>query len=112
MTDGTWQRVLNHVADQEAIGIGFAAYLRGNIPIAVEASRRSAEAGDTDAQYGLGVLLATELDPPDLAGARTWWNPSVSRRAHPRSVQPGAVACYQAGPAGSGGGPCVVDPGC
>ena len=33
---------------------------------------RAAEAGDTRAQFSLGVLLADRLDPPDLAGARTW----------------------------------------
>ena len=34
---------------------------------------RAAEAGNARAQYGLGVLLATVLDPTNLAGARTWW---------------------------------------
>jgi TPR repeat protein len=33
----------------------------------------AAEAGDTNAQYNLGVLLAQWLDPPELAEARTWW---------------------------------------
>ena len=73
VTDITWRRVLDRATDQDALGVGVAAYLRGNIPVAVAASRRAAEAEHTDAQYGLGIMLATGLDPPDLAGARTWW---------------------------------------
>jgi len=34
---------------------------------------RAAEAGHTQAQYNLGVLLADRLDPPELAEARVWW---------------------------------------
>ena len=33
----------------------------------------AAEAGDAEAQFSLGELLADGLDPPDLAGARRWW---------------------------------------
>ncbi|SDB94493.1 hypothetical protein GA0111570_11115 [Raineyella antarctica] len=33
----------------------------------------AAEAGDTDAMYNPGVLLADVLDPPDLAQARHWY---------------------------------------
>jgi TPR repeat protein len=32
-----------------------------------------AEEGDASAQYSLGLLLAHQMDPPDLDGARTWW---------------------------------------
>ena len=73
VTEATWQRFLQRATDEEALAIGIAAYLRGNISVAVTASRRAAEAGNTDAQYHLGLLLADELDPPDLNGARTWW---------------------------------------
>ena len=73
VTESTWRCILDRATDEEALGIGVAAYLRGNTPVAVAASRCAAEAGHTDAQYSLGVLLATELDPPDLAGARSWW---------------------------------------
>jgi hypothetical protein len=31
----------------------------------------------------LGVLLADRLDPPDLTGARTWWE-QAPRRPHQR----------------------------
>ena len=34
---------------------------------------RAAEAGHTDAQFNLGLLLADTLELPDVAGARTWW---------------------------------------
>jgi TPR repeat protein len=34
---------------------------------------RAAEAGHTDAQFSLGWLLSTVLDPPELAEARTWF---------------------------------------
>jgi TPR repeat protein len=73
VTEITWRRVLDGAADEDALGISVAACLRGNIPVAVAASRRAAEAGNAEASYSLGVLLATGLDPPDLAGARTWW---------------------------------------
>ena len=33
---------------------------------------KAAEAGDIDAQYALGWLLAT-LDPPELTDARAWY---------------------------------------
>ena len=73
VTEATWQRMLNRAAEADALGIGIAAYRRGNTPVAVMATRRAAEAGRPEAQYHLGLLLATRLHPPDLAGARTWW---------------------------------------
>ncbi len=69
----TWRRVLDCATNEEALGVGVAAFVRGSIPVAVAASRRAAEAGHADAQYSLGVMLTTGLDPPDLAGARIWW---------------------------------------
>jgi TPR repeat protein len=34
---------------------------------------KAATAGNTDAMYNLGLLLATQLNPPDImAGARRW----------------------------------------
>jgi TPR repeat protein len=39
----------------------------------VAATRRAAEAGDLDARYNLGLLLADLLDPPDLEAARGWY---------------------------------------
>jgi O-antigen/teichoic acid export membrane protein len=73
VTEATWRRLLDRATDQDALNVGTAAYLRGDIPIAMAASRRAAEAGLPGAQYALGRLLATKLDPPDLAGARTWY---------------------------------------
>ena len=73
VTEDTWRRLLDRATDEEALGVGVAAYRRGNIPVAVAASHRAAEAGNTDAQFNLGVLLADRLNPPDLAQARTWW---------------------------------------
>jgi O-antigen/teichoic acid export membrane protein len=74
VTEMTWRRLLDRATDEDALNVGAAAYLRGNIPVAVAASRRAANgAGLPDAQYALGMALATRLDPPDLAGARTWY---------------------------------------
>jgi uncharacterized protein len=33
---------------------------------------RAAEAGNTDAQYNLGLLLITGIDPPEPAEGRAW----------------------------------------
>lgn len=41
--------------------------------VAIQATHRAAEAGDTVAQFNLGVLLATRLDPPELKEARRWY---------------------------------------
>ena len=34
---------------------------------------QDAEAGNVNAQYNLGLLLVTMLDPPEAAQARIWW---------------------------------------
>jgi O-antigen/teichoic acid export membrane protein len=74
VTEMTWQRLLDRATDEDALDVGVAAYLRGNIPVAVAASRRAAAGASLpEAQYALGMLLATRLDPPDLAEARTWY---------------------------------------
>ena len=72
VTQATWQRFLDRATDEDATGIAFRADQRDNIPVAVEAGRRAAKAGDTEAQNLLGLVLATRLDPPELAEARTW----------------------------------------
>ena len=77
VTEATWRRLLDMAAVADALGVGIAAYRRRNTPIAVAASRRAAEAGLPEGQYHLGLLLATRLHPPDLAGARTWWAQSA-----------------------------------
>ena len=72
VAETTWRRFMDRATDEDAFGIGFAAIQRGNIPVAVEANRRAANAGNTAAQNSLGVLLFTSLDPPELAEARAW----------------------------------------
>ena len=47
--------------------------------------------------YNLGVLLANQLDPPDLPGARTWYN-GRRRRAHPRHDNLGVLLANQLDP--------------
>jgi TPR repeat protein/O-antigen/teichoic acid export membrane protein len=69
----TWRYVLDQATAEEALCVGVSSYLHGNVPVAVAASYRAAEAGHTRAQYSLGILLATAPDPPNLAEARTWW---------------------------------------
>lgn len=71
--DAIWHRFLNRATNSDAIYIGVAAIQRGNMPVALAATRRAAEAGDPVGQLNLGVLLAEGLDPPDLMGARVWW---------------------------------------
>jgi TPR repeat protein len=73
VTEATWRRMLDRATDEDALKVGAAAYLRSDIPVAMAASRRAAEAGLAGAQFNLGRLLATRLDPPDLAEARTWY---------------------------------------
>ena len=68
--DAIWHRFLNRATNSDAIYIGVAAIQRGNMPVALTATRRAAEAGDPVGQLNLGVLLAEGLDPPDLMGAR------------------------------------------
>ena len=73
VAETTWQSFLERGTDEDAFYIGNAAYLRDNIPVAVAADRRAAEAGNIHAQSNLGFLLANRLDPPELAEARAWW---------------------------------------
>ncbi len=60
ISDMTWRRILGRANDQDSILIGIAAVLRWQRPIAVEALRPVAEAGDLDAQAILGKTLAIE----------------------------------------------------
>jgi hypothetical protein len=73
IAEDTWLGLLERATDEDAFAISFAAFARANIPIAIVASHRAAEAGNASAQYNLGVLLADRLDPPELAAARTWY---------------------------------------
>src|SRR5215469_17504293 len=73
VTEETWRRLLDRATDEDALNVGASAYLRGDISMAMAASRRAAEAGLPQAQFNLGRLLATRLNPPDLAEARAWY---------------------------------------
>jgi TPR repeat protein len=93
-----WRRILDRVADQDALGVAVAAYLRGNIPVAVAASSRAAAADDTGAQYNLGTLLATRLNPPDLPGARTWWTKAAQAGHTDAQYNLGILLAYELEP--------------
>jgi TPR repeat protein len=73
VTQVTWQRVLDRASSEEALGVGVAAYLHGNIPVAAAANRRAAVHGHSEAHFNLAVLLTDCLDPPDLASAFRWY---------------------------------------
>jgi O-antigen/teichoic acid export membrane protein len=73
VAEAIWRRLLDRATDEDALNVGAAAYLRGDISMAMAASRRAAEAGLPQAQFNLGRLLATRLDPPDLFEARAWY---------------------------------------
>jgi TPR repeat protein len=71
ISDTIWDTALVEAKDPDsgnALGIG--AVDQGRIDVAAEAFTTFAEAGNTEAQYNLGILLATLLDPPDLDEAR------------------------------------------
>jgi TPR repeat protein len=72
VAETTWWSFLDRATDEDASGIGFAAWQRDSIPVAVAAGRRAAQAGDNDAQVNLALVLITRLDPPELAEARAW----------------------------------------
>jgi TPR repeat protein len=72
VADAMWWRFLDRATDDDALRIGIAAGRRGSLTVALAASRRAAQAGYTRAQNYLASLLA-DLDPPELAEARTWW---------------------------------------
>jgi hypothetical protein len=69
----TWTAVLDHVTPDTAFPVGIAAYWAGEVDISITTHRIAVEAGDTDAMYSLGYLLANELDPPQVDDARTWY---------------------------------------
>jgi Trypsin-like peptidase domain/Sel1 repeat len=67
-----WDQALDLATPEEALAISVSAYNRRNIPAAITASRKAANAGYTSAMFNLAVLLAG-LEPPDLVGARGWY---------------------------------------
>ena len=82
ITERTWLAFLECATDEDAFGISFAASARGNVPVAIVASHRAAEAGNATAQYNLGVLLADRLEPPEVAAAVTWYA-KAAEAGHP-----------------------------
>ena len=84
VAESTWQGILGCAAEEDGFSIGLAAHLRGNIPVALAATLRAAEAGDTGAQNNLGLMLANNVDPPLVAEARSWWTRAA------RAGDPGA----------------------
>ncbi|MCQ1948804.1 trypsin-like peptidase domain-containing protein [Arthrobacter sp. zg-Y859] len=73
-----WRGVLGRADDEAAFEVGFSAYQRDAIDIAVQAWKLSANAGETNAMNNLGVLLSERLDPPDLDGARHWYTQAAN----------------------------------
>jgi len=43
---------------------------------------QAAEDGNIEAQYALGLVLTTELHPPELGTARIWWT-RAAKAGHP-----------------------------
>jgi TPR repeat protein len=73
IAENTWLSWLEHATDEDAFAISFAAFAHENVPVAIVASHRAAEAGNVRAQYNLGVLLADQLEPPEMAAAVGWY---------------------------------------
>ena len=73
IAENTWLSWLERATDEDAFAISFAAFAHGNVPVAIVSSHRAAEAGNARAQYNLGVLLADELEPPEMAAAVGWY---------------------------------------
>jgi biofilm PGA synthesis N-glycosyltransferase PgaC len=59
---------------------------------------RAALAGNLDAQYRLGALLATLLDRPELAEARMWWTRAALARHHEAQYQLGVLLATEMDP--------------
>ena len=62
-----WQWFLDRATDDDAFAIGAVAMQRGNVDVAVAATRRAADAGVAFAQFNLGTLLATMPGKADEA---------------------------------------------
>jgi TPR repeat protein len=69
VTPNTWRWFLDEATDEDAFAIGAVAMQRGNIDVAVAATRRAADAGVPFAQFNLGTLLATMPGKADEARA-------------------------------------------
>ena len=76
--DYFWERVLKDAEPGIALTVGVSAFLRSNIPVAVDALKRPADYGDTPAMLALAELLADHQKPPDLASARKWYEKAAA----------------------------------
>jgi TPR repeat protein len=71
-----WAAALEHALDTDRdlvrlIGYN-ALHTSGRLDVARQAWQAAAERGDHLAQHNLGLLLATELEPPEFDGGRRW----------------------------------------
>jgi TPR repeat protein len=73
IAENTWLSWLECATDEDAFAISLTALAHENVAIAIVASHRAAEAGHASAQYNLGVLLADQLEPPEMAAALGWY---------------------------------------
>ena len=73
-----WNSAVELATPEEAFDIGLAAVQRAQITTAVLALSRAANAGNTDAMFNLGFLLADQVDPPQLEEARRWYEQAAN----------------------------------
>jgi TPR repeat protein len=73
-----WNKALHDASPEIALAISLTAFQRGNITAAVRASEQAAVAGNVNAMFSLGVLLADHQDPPKLAAARHWYEKAAA----------------------------------
>jgi hypothetical protein len=58
--------------------IGLAALTRGNTEVAVTAFKQGAASNHPGSMRGLGFMLTERFDPPDLDGARQWYEKAAA----------------------------------
>ncbi|MDN4646317.1 bifunctional trypsin-like peptidase domain-containing/SEL1-like repeat protein [Arthrobacter sp. PsM3] len=75
---GFWDEALKIADPDAAYAVSQAARRRQNSGAAIRALKLAADAGHVEAMYLLGTLLQTDLDPPDLEGARYWYEKAAN----------------------------------
>ena len=70
--DPFWGQVVDRVTPDDAFSVGVSAILRSTWSAATIANRKAAEGGIPGGMFFLGVIL-NDQDPPDVEGARHWW---------------------------------------
>ena len=115
--DTVWWAVLDHAQTlvdsqpESLFYVGSQAADAGHVAIARAAWETLAEVGDTDAQFNLGLLLATVLDPPNLDEAGTWWTRAAEAGDVDAQYNLWSTAGYPDQPPGSGARPLLVHEG-